>query len=593
MPNNNTISSGQNSGRTAQPSRPQQTGAGQVAWDPFQYPENIRYSSRSRALATLCAIYAGKQYEGRADWWTGTVDQNGAGERQPLSKRKPCRIYKLAGAAVRQVVRFLLGEERWPSLNVKPTDGKGGEPAVSQDESEAIQQWLDNAVKLCGVKTHQRALATHTIASGTGLSLIYVKRGLFAFDTPRAQDCWPRFAGDDPSGEPRELVQCYEFDREVDDGTGRPKTARFLFRRQWLPGAVWTYEPVKVHGPHDRISWGEPTPTESGLSFLPAIWVRNAEAQSAGIDGTSLFAGSETDIEALDFTCSQRYRGIAYLGAPQPYETGVSDPQPKHAGPEEFWSYEGDKVNVGLIETSGKSYEVATKHVGDIRSELLEQWGVVLTNMTDTVGRVGTGNEMSGRFLEMAHAPLLALISEYRDTWWQNAMCPMFQMLLRICCEMDGQGLLIPGSDRVAKICQRFFTDIDGAPTWVGPIIEPTWGRYFSPGDAEIKSLVEAAAAAKDAKLIASDTATRAVAADFGVADIDLEIAKLEDEAAKAATEEAEREKKQIEGLHDLAHGPIRPGTGAGEDEAEGPGDRGRAAPDAEEKVQANQSASG
>jgi len=629
-------------------------------FNPFAQPDLIRHSPRYKRLDKLSRIFDGKQYEGRPDWWTGIKQQ---GETPvPLRQRKPCIVYKLPKAAVRQVVNFLWGDGRWPQVTVpsaedlakpkkgrrrgkkakpgesveppkpKPVKAQTGVVQLNEDEADAVQQWLSKLIERARIKPRQRALSTKGIAIGTSVALLYLRNGELQLDLPQPQDCWASFVSDDPDSEVERLVWCYEFDKTVIDPISeKPTTKRYLYRRDWDKTSCHVFADVELKVDQKKIEWREVLPAKPhGLSFCPVLWIRNDPESGSGIDGVSIYENSEDEIETLDQTASIRYRGIAYLGTPQLVETaeqwketpdnsqvasgpaGYSvrqDGDSPHGqmaprsvrkfAPNEIWHYEGEKVDVKIIEAGGQAYDLASKHLSDIRNRLLEGWSVVLSNLADQVGTSTTAQEMSAKFLALAHAPLLGLVSSYRNTWWSFSLERLLQMSLRICVDLEGRGIMIPGSEDVAAIGKRFYQTVagdDGQPVrrWLGPTLEPTWGRFFDPSDKEIGEAVTAAKTARDGKLVTLETAITQIADDFCIADIQREIEELEEEREGDDAKAADNAQRELDKLTELAHG--RPGAtppGGGEDASKASGDRGGVAAPAPSTGKASGTAGG
>lgn len=551
-------------------------------FDPFARPEFLCFTARSRALSKLGDVYDGTNYEGRPDWWTGRR-RGDRGHVAPLRERKPCVIYRLPHAATKQVVRFLYGDGRFPKISVKrPDDTDDSGVNLSDDNAELLEKWFQCLVEEAHVKPVERARAASGVSLGTAVTIVGLKGGRFTFEHPKPQHCYAQFADDDPSAEVLRLVWCYPFEKEVADDDGKPKSATYMFRREYDGANVYVYEDAEVpYGCRfEDVEWKPPTVEPHGLSFCPVLWTRNEADETSGIDGRSLFDDSEEELEALDLTLSRRHQGLIHLGVPQPYETGVADddgpeadgvragagprgygsgpdgdvaPAARKIGGDTVWSYNGEAVNVGLLETTGKAFEVATLHVNDIRSRLLESWGVVLTSMSDTVSKVTVGAEMSAKFLALAHAPLIGLCQEYRHNWWAYSLEPLLQMCLHICVEKysAGEFLLIPNSDKVAKLgVQMQNVDVGGGQlAWHPPQLEPKWGSFFEPSSNEIKQNTEAASKAKSEGLISPKTATSHVAHAYGVEDIDEEMDEIQEAADEAMAAEEEREKRAMDEL--------------------------------------------
>ena len=379
----------------------------------------------------------------------------------------------------------------------------------------------------------------------------------------------------------------------ADEKTGKPCEKLHMFRREWDMQNVYAYDDVEVPDGqrYDKIEWGAPLVKAHGLSFCPVIWTRNEADDANGIDGRSLFDGSEEELEALDLTLSRRHQGLIYLGSPQLVETGVdeddgpdaegtrgsfnmsagagggsnphgsTEAKRRRTGPDTVWTYHGKQVKHELLETSGKAFEVATMHVNDLRSRLLETWGVVLTSMSDTISKVTTGAEMSAKFLALAHAPLIGLVQEYRHNYWANSLEPLLVMCLRICAEVsttDVEGsrryVLVPNSDKVAELVRPMLNvDVGDSKQFQPPRLTPQWGQFFEPSSQEINQRTEAASKAKDSKLVTGETATKFISHDFGVENVQEERDKIEDEKSQEDASEAEREEREIKRLEQRA----------------------------------------
>ncbi len=579
------------------------------AFDPFAKPELINKTARFREINALEKIYEGRQYDGRPDWWTGRKGNHG--EPVPLRERKPCITYKLPKASVQQVVRFLFGEKRFPKVTVSAVKEEPREqpdieglpekpeplerspdpnfPELERPEADLLNDWIAKLIEHANLEPMMRAIACKAVACKSAAVVVEVDRGEFKLTLPRPQDCWAKFADDDPNHEVERLLWCYEFDKEVAAEDGTPTHKRHVFRREWDAKSVYVYDDVPLeHG--KPIVWGQPVETPHGLTFCPVLWIRNEPEYGEGQDGRSLIEDLGEEFEALDMALSRRHQGIIYLGVPQLVETGVEAgdgpsadgrksgtpgygsgaageykvaPPARRIAPDSVWTYEGKEVDVKLLETSGKAFEVGTAHVNDIRSRLLETMGVVLTSMADTVSRVSTGAEMSARFLALAHAPLIALVQEYRHAWWPYGLRPLLLMLMRMTLELAGsnQQILVPGTQDAVKLLGKFKSS-DGK--WLGPQMRPHWGRFFEPSNAELKEGAEAAVTAKDGNVVASRTAVEFVAHDFGVDNVEAELDAIEADKVTAvakAQEQLEAETEVLAKVQPPGAAPKPPGV--------------------------------
>lgn len=545
------------------------TTATAIAPDYFATPERIAETKRARELARLDAYQRGTQYKGRPDFFTG---EDGKGNVVPLRERAPHVIYPLPRACCQQATRFTFGDGRFPTIEVAATqrteDGEDGKPveiidaavpelAISDDEAELLTAYVADVIESARLKSAMRTLLRHGLAQRTAVAVLSVRHGRFKLDMPRAGDCWPEFRDGDPDEDVVRMVWCYPFSKPVQKGQTIVEE-QFLFRRDFTETEVVFYEDAPFK-PGRAVEWtrDEERTKEHGLGFCPVAWMRNLpEPSCEEIDGTALCDGLEDEFDELNFALSQRARGIRYFGSPQAWEAGVSDDeQPGALGrtsrpvrgeapgqraadpyvksgtrparkkaPDEIWSFQSDTAKVGVMETTGKAFEVATAHVLDIRARILEAIDVVLLDPKEAAGR----GEISGTALARLYAPLLALVDDLRECWWSTGLRKLLSMILRATASLGGRGIFVPNAARVAAVCKRFTLKHEAGEEWITPKMIPSWGAYFSPSASDIGDMVTATVAAKDGGLISPTTGTRQVAPYFGVTDIESECEEAE-----------------------------------------------------------------
>lgn len=525
-------------------------------------PQFLSETERYRRLARLERYFAGTQYDDRPDWYSTKDDV-------PARERRPCVIYPLPRAAVNQAVRFAIGEGKFPRLTVDEVDADDAfapEFALSDEQAKELTEALENIARRSNLRSECRTMMRRGLSTGTAVVALSVREGRFEFEHPSAKDCIPTFVNGDPDGKVESLIWSYQYDEIERGDDGHPVCKRYAFRRDYDAVSVTEYAPAPIEV-GKKIEW---TVTESkphGLGFCPIVWCRNLPDEcGSAIDGAAIFDGLLDEIDALNFALSKRHQGIEVLGTPQPYEIGVQDgdgpgmagrtaaPQPKDSraptyssgaqraartraarktGPDQLWSYQGIDVELGLVETTGKAFEVASAHVNDIRARLLEAMDVILLDPTTVAGK----GDMSAKALALMYAPMLALVDELREWWWEHALRPLLDMMLQAVSVL-GPSVLVKGAAKLAATLKKRTVVIDGAEHWEPPTIEPLWGEYFAPSAEEITQAVTAATAAKTGGLIAAETASRFVANFFGVTEIEPELEAVEEEQA-AATEEA------------------------------------------------------
>lgn len=521
-------------------------------------PQFLHCTERYKQLRQLERYLEGTQYEELTGWYDETSNA-------PLRERAPCVIYPLPKAAVNQAVRFAIGEGKFPRLKVEEVEAADAltpELVLSKDDADQLTSSIDDLVLRGRLKSMFRTTMRRGLSARTGVTILSVREGRFHFEHPHAKDCVATFKNDDPDSDVLSLVWSYQFDQVERGDDGKPVSQRYAFRRDYDEINVTEYEDAKVET-GKLIVWVVKNQRPHGLGYCPVDWTRNMPQEcGSSLDGVSLYDGLLDELDALNYSLSKRHMGLEILGTPQPYETGVDDgdgpgatgrtaaPQPKdvrargysnpsadarrsvaarRSGAQYVWSYSGEGVKVGLVETTGKAFEVTSAHVNDIRSRLLEAMDVILLDPTTVAGK----GDMSAKALSLMYAPLLALVDELREWWWEQSLNNILSMMLRAVAAL-GEGILVKGAKRLVEILKRRTIKVDGVDVWIPPTITPLWGEYFAPSAEEVKTNVDTATAAADGGLVSKSTAARFVANHFAVADIEAEQEQVDEEKAKA-----------------------------------------------------------
>ncbi|MGK3981325.1 hypothetical protein WMF38_57540 [Sorangium sp. So ce118] len=537
--------------------------------DLFETPERIVETPRYRELTRLDAYLRGKQYDGRPDWFDGT---NSKGEVVPLHERAPCVVYPLPAAAVGQAVRFAVGEGRFPGITVDDVeDEEAVAPGltISEDEAETLTNLVTQIVLNACLKSGSRVLMRTGMSARTAPAIVSVRRGKFALEMPRPQDCVARFVDGDPSADVESMVWCYQFQKTLDENGAMVEKTHW-FRQDITAEEFITYHDAPV-GHSGSAKWVVKDRRKHGLGFCPVVWIRNMpEAHCSDVDGSAFYGEMLDEFDALNFSLSQRHRGIRYFGTPQAYETNVGeDEQPAEVGrrakgqrgnedpvqggpfgvtpkkarkaaPDQIWSYKGD-ARVDILETTGVAFDVTSKHVLDIRARILEALNVVLLDPETAMKQ-----DLAGVALERLFSPMLAMVDELREHWWEHGIAKIIGMMLRIIAVTGGKGLLIPGVRKAAPMLKRFTVQTEAGPLWVPPRLTPSWGDYFSPGPDDVTKGVDAAEKASTAGLITKKTASKYVAPYFGVDDPEAEAEEAEEEGLEAAAKVVEEAKEAM-----------------------------------------------
>lgn len=514
-------------------------------------PHLIEQTSRSRKLSRLRAYYDGTQYRGKPDFWTG---KTGSGKVVPVRERAPHINYRLTKAAVQEIVKFTLGEGRFPRVKVE-------EEPLTAAESETLSTFITKMVDHCQIQPIWEEVLTYGLATGAYAEILSLQEGRFVSTLHNAEHCEPTL---DAFGDVQRITICYRYCKE-EYADGRMQVNHYYYRREIDAVSDTIYEPAECNpSGADDPEWRVASVVNHGLGFCPVLWPRNGKlAHSPDIDGCSIYEGEDSEIDSLNLGLSQAARGINYWGAPQPWETGVTpgmgpaatgrvarpqqdsqrerygviadgkmhvtdDDPARKAGADEIWTYEDEKAKVGLLETSGAAFKASMDHVNAAKGRFKEATGVVLMSPEALAGK----GDVSAKMLAMLHAPLLGTVANVRSRWWPSYFAKSICMRLRMIAVMGAiYEILIPGVD--ALPLAKFMRD----GRWINPHLTPIWGAHFTPTGKEVKEDVDAAKAAYDAGFIKKETAAGFVASHFGVQDVEAELRERDAEGEEETTE--------------------------------------------------------
>lgn len=489
------------------------------------------FTARTTKLEKFEHYYNGTQYEGREDFF---APKNPV----PLLERAPCVVYPVVEAAVRQHADFALGEGRFPTF----TTGIGEDDeddlfGLSEDDSETLDRFL---VKLC---EHSRFVETCHCALMAGESIgsacvVYSFDGFGSLRAEHIEACHaePTF---DSDGSLVKLEIKYPFIDlfDAEDGTVR---ARCMFYRRVIDSnadTVFKIAEVIHKGVEPRAGIDRERTTEHGLGFVPAIWYafKRPWHKAGHFDGRPIHHSQLDEIDALNFSLSQRHRAALYTGDPQVVEVGVGESEnvaPSGAAPRAtlkelrdssghtiygfgyserprsarqkgagvVWCYENPDAKVAMLSLPGDALKAVSEHAADLQNKIEAVLGYTGTSPEHVRGT------LSGKALALLFGRTTAFVDQVRNDFWSGFMLPSLSLMLRMVYEVNKRSpgsVYISGVTNAAPILERFSREVaDAGKRWFAPHIKPVWGRYFEAGPEEETAVVNTAATAFEKGLI-------------------------------------------------------------------------------------------
>ena len=552
------------------------------------------YTARTLKLETFEHYYNGTQYEGREDFF---APKNPV----PLLERAPCVVYPVVEAAVRQHADFALGEGRFPTF----TTGIGEDDeddlfGLSEDDSETLDRFL---VKLC---EHSRFVETchYALMAGESIGSACVVYSFDGFGSLRAEHieachAEPTF---DSDGSLVKLEIKYPFIDlfDAEDGTVR---ARCMFYRRVIDAnadTVFKVAEVTHKGVEPRAGIDKERTTEHGLGFVPAIWYafKRPWHKAGHFDGRPIHHSQLDEIDALNFSLSQRHRAALYTGDPQVVEVGVGESEnvaPSGAAPRAtlkelrddsgrviygfgyserprsarqkgagvVWRYENPDAKVAMLSLPGDALKAVSEHAADLQNKIEAVLGYTGTSPEHVRGT------LSGKALSLLFGRTTAFVDQVRNDFWSGFMLPSLSLMLRMVYEVNGRSpgsVYISGVTKAAPILERFNREVaDAGKRWFAPHIKPVWGRYFEAGPEEETAVVNTAATAFEKGLIPRAIAIEKLRGVFvfqSAQELAEELDKADEEEQQKALEMAQQSTND-EPTDDKRNAPGKPKPGA------------------------------
>lgn len=402
-------------------------------------------SPRYRLIDRLEHYVLGTQYKGRPNWWTSPD--------VPLAEREPCVVYPIARIARDSFVDLVLGEHRFPTIDIEGLDSETLRKAKRRSRFEAA--------------------AREALGAGLGTSsacAVVGKRGEREFiDTIPVKWCRPTFADDARTVVKLEIEYPFTVE-ERDPSDGKYKAHARLFRRVIDDQTDITYKPVELIDKATTPVWivDKDRKIDHGLGFCPVIWwpaMRGACIEGR-FDGHALHEHLLDSITALDLALSQRQNAAFLAGSPQWTEIGVTpgymptdagrqmrvpatpDGGPlakgqrpseyyvgvgstdgaRKKGPGQVWQYPDPLTKVELHQLAAGALDALSKNARDLKLILCDALAYVPQD-PDTMPLHG----ISGKALEALKEKQLSRCDYLRDDIGDGLLIPLIVMLCRVC----------------------------------------------------------------------------------------------------------------------------------------------------------------
>lgn len=447
---------------------------------------NIVQKFRDKELDLFDAYYENRQYDKLPEWDQGMAAD---GTYIPIRKRKPRIIFNVTKLLCDKVSAKLVGRKTFPSFEIE-SDPDDTEFFRFVQRASEFQTSLRDPIKrmLCG---------------GSVFVHYYLAEGKPCIEWFAGKYCYPTF---DESGELEQLeVKWVYEDTEDKDSQGNP-------RKKWYRIVCTTSADILFDNPEyhegSAPTFEEVNRVDHGLGWVQGEWFDTGRDKFSP-DGPSIIEDIMGLIDELNYNLSQSSQAVQYNQDPQMIINGLDEDEIESLlrSSAKAWNL-GKDGKAAFAESNMKGVEVAGEFRSDIKNRMIEVVRIVLLDPEKIVG-----SAQSGKAMEVLHGPLVELVDELRG---------LLEPRLR--------NLLIKlGMTLVAMNAQGFETAVTVPAGYTPGSLDITvrWPELFPPTLDDIKNKVAAAAQATAAKIISRESATRWLAKDFGIENLDEELQKI------------------------------------------------------------------
>lgn len=452
---------------------------------------------RSKELAKLDAYYDSTQYDHLPPW-----DQAKDANDQHLSvrKRKPRLNHPFAKTLAQRLTAKLIGLSVFPSFIVED----------QPDDTEFFKAILRESNLRTAIVEPTRVM----LNGGSCFLRFWLSYGVMKTEWYSAKFTYPTFQ---PNGELESVDIKYVFEDPAEkDENGNSK-------KKWFKITLGMNEEILFDNPDFKTNvepvFEEVERVQHDLGFVQGEWMRvgDTSGENESIDGYGLTSDLMDFIDELNYSLSQSSQAVSYNQDPQLVLNGISEEETDSLIRSVMKSWNlGMKGTAQFLESNLDGVKVAMDLRDKVRLNIQEITRVLLLDPEKIVG-----SAQSAKAMEVLYGPLKDLVDELR---------PIMEKLLKHVLQKMALMILVAAKKGID-------TPLMLPPGYVPQSLDLTvdWPPIFQQTMEDLQKKVQVASSAKTTGLIAPKTAIRYIAKDFGIEDIDAEIAEIDAAAAAAA----------------------------------------------------------
>jgi hypothetical protein len=439
---------------------------------------------RSDRLERLQKYLEGRQYDHLHAW-----DYNDENGYTPVRKRKPSVIYPLPRRLCNTLASKLLGSGAFPDLRF--------------ENDPDMTEYMKMVVK--AARAPVMLLDTMRPLGGLGSSFVrfFIAGKYLRMEVVSANHVYPLF---DAGGELISARIQYTYFDEADlDEKGNPKEKWYRLDLSRETDILYDNPPVQ-DGSEPLFSVVEEV--THGFGFVQGEWFRTCETRDS-FDGVSLIEPVLPFMDSINYSLSQADKAVSYSHEPQLGVNGLDEFEAETLirSASRAWNL-GREGKAEYIEANMGGVEKGIELRDKMRLGIQDITRVILLDPEKVVSAA-----QSGKAMEVMHGPLVELVLELRTQIEDRLRNVLMKMAMALLIMRER------GVEEVLQFPQGW------EPKDFDLILQ--WHPVFPPTVEDLQKKVSLGVSVANASLISRESITRYLAKDFGVENVEEEVAKI------------------------------------------------------------------
>ncbi len=472
------------------------------------------YPTRSQAIEAYTRVYNGNIYD-HLPYHFFQERETGTKNYILLNKRRPSVRYNLCSLVVDNSVSLLFGSDHFPKIKT---------------DDEAVDEFIEDIVKC--YKLNKVMIHAATIGS-TGSVAIFIKviDGKLILQPKNTRFLTPIFDHRDPD-KLIKIIERYKVIGQSLIDAGIPvekKNSMYWFHREWDDKTETLFTPRLVTDKDEDVKNTPYDAWEHKLGFVPAVWIINipkiidSDESGAIVDGYCTFEKAvNTNIE-IEYLLSQNGRALKYSADPllvlnlqdeqlifDQNSSSVTDMDGQTSRKMikncDTAIMLGEKDKASLLEISGSACAAVLEQVRTLRELALESIHGNRAN-ADKVNAA-----QSGRAMQAMNQALIWLTDNLRPQYGDSGLLKILKMIVEA---TNSPGIFI-------KCGTKSYRKVNA-----NAVMSLHWPQWYPDTPQDRVNNANALKLNKDAGNMSTETAVTNLSQNYGVEDVDKEIALI------------------------------------------------------------------